>query len=163
MGVVNPTTMKTTPKLNTRLLALLGERLSRAAAPLPDPWLARFSLVALNPQPLPPGPPEELGAAIAADFIQMFRMADRFGLDQARILAAVEDLCPLPPKLPKLPWDWVIHLPIPVPRPNWHLDLLLGFAARLSVESFEGTRLGESVGKARDLSVKTVDAWAAKG
>src|SRR5437868_1618806 len=65
--------MNTTLPLNSRLLTLIGRRFPAAYdaiiprfGPSPDPWNSRLSHVALNPQPLPP---QELGAAIAAEFI----------------------------------------------------------------------------------------------
>ncbi len=152
--------------LNSRLLAIIGRRLPaiydavipRYYSPLPEPWNARMAAVALNPQPLPPGPPPDLlGAAIAAEFVHLARLADLFGHDQTRILAQLDDICPTYPKLPKFPGGWP-HIPEPVPHPNWFIDFYLGFAARLAAISHEGTRIGDTIEKAMERSMGAIES-----
>ena len=73
--------MKTTLTLDSRLLAIIGRRWPAIYDVIPRGPLSRFLEVALNPQPLPPDPPpNELGAALAAEFIRTAWLADRFGL-----------------------------------------------------------------------------------
>ena len=66
---------------------------------------------------------------------------------------------PTRPKKLKLP-PWWPPVPEPEPHPEWLIDFHLGFAARLAVISaeFEGTRLGESLNKAIDRSMETIDS-----
>ena len=71
--------MKTTLNLDSRLLAIIGRRFPAIYDVIPRGPLSRFLEVALNPQPLPPDPPpNELGAALAAEFIRTAWLADRF-------------------------------------------------------------------------------------
>jgi len=144
--------------IDRRLLVILGRRLPAIYDIIPRGPLSRFSEVALNPQPLSP---HELGAAIAADFVQTAWLADRFGLDLELAFNDLDDWCPTRPKWPKLPpwWGWV-PVPDPDPHPNWFIDFHLGFAARLAAVSveFEGTRLGESLDKAIERSLDAIES-----
>src|SRR4051812_44763105 len=69
-----------------RLLALIGKRLPAIFDVIPRgprglSLQDRVSAVALNPQPLPPGPPEHLGAALAQEFAHTAWVADRLGVN----------------------------------------------------------------------------------
>jgi hypothetical protein len=142
--------------IDRRLLAILGRRLPAIYDIIPRGPLSRFSEVALNPQPLPP---HELGAAIAAEFVNTAWHADRFGVDLGPVFDDLDDWCPTRPKTPKLPpWWW--RIPLPDPPPEWFIDFHLGFAARLAAVSveFEGTRLGESLDKAIGRSLDAIES-----
>jgi hypothetical protein len=144
--------------IDRRLLAILGRRLPAIYDVIPRGPLSRFSEVALNPQPLPP---HELGAAIAAEFVNTAWHADRFGVDLEPAFDELDDWCPTRPKWPKLPpWWWLIPVPEPDPHPNWFIDFHLGFAARVAAVSvvFEGTRLGESFDKAIERSLDAIES-----
>jgi hypothetical protein len=147
--------------IDRRLLAIIGRRLPAIYDVIPRGPLGRFSRfseVALNPQPLPP---HELGAAIAAEFVHTAWLADRFGLDLGRAFDDLDDWCPTRPKKLKLPPWWPpIPDPDPEPHPEWLSDLHLGFASRLAVISaeFEGTRLGESINKAIERSLESIES-----
>jgi hypothetical protein len=154
--------------LNSRLLAIIGRRvpaiydavIPRYYGPLPDPW-ARLAAVGLNPQPLPPDPPpDQLGAAIASEFVRTAWLSGLFGRDQGRVFAELDDWCPTRPKRPKLP-PWWPPIPEPEPHPDWYIDFHLGFIARLAAVSVEDTRLGESIDKAIDRSIKAIESAAA--
>ena len=139
--------------MNRYLLAIIGRR-----------WPALYDLIPrgpqrgfapdltaeaqLNPQPLPP---YVLGAALAAEFIHAAYFADRFGLDQRLVFSDLDDWCPTPPKLPKLPPWWPPRpWPDPEPRPGWFSEFHVGFAARLAAVSveFEGAGFSELLNKA---------------
>ena len=146
--------------IDRRLLAIIGRRLPAIYDVIPRGPLgrvSRFSEVALNPQPLPP---HELGAGIAAEFVHAVWLADRFGLDPGRAFEDLDDWCPTRPKKLKLPPWWGPPVPEPEPHPEWLIDFHLGFAARLAVisEEFEGTRLGESLNKAIERSMESIDS-----
>jgi hypothetical protein len=145
--------------INRRLLAIIGRRLPAIYDVIPRGPLSRlsqdrFSEVALNPQPLPP---QELGAAIAAELVHTAWLADRFGLDPGLALEDLDNWCPVGENKLKPPlwWPWI---PEPVPHPEWFIDFHLGFATRLAVAAveFEGTRLGESFDKAIERSVAAI-------
>lgn len=147
--------------INRRLLAIIGRRLPAIYDVIPRGPQGRFlqnrfSEVALNPQPLPP---QELGAAIAAEFIHAAWLADRFGLDQGIAFNDLDDWCPTRPKKLKLP-PWWPPIPEPDPQPDWFIHFHLGFAARLAVASVDSqnTRLGESFDKAVDRSIEAIEA-----
>jgi hypothetical protein len=150
--------------IDRQLLAILGRRLPAIYDIIPRGPLGRFAEVALNPQPLPP---HELGAAIAAEFINTAWHADRFGVDMGPAYDVPDDLCPRVPRWPKLPWWWRLPLP-PIPEPDphpewfieWFIDFHLGFAARLAAVSpeFEGTRLGESFDNAIQRSLDAIES-----
>jgi hypothetical protein len=145
--------------LDRRLLAIIGKRLPAIYDVIPhgpQGRVSRLSEVALNPQPLPP---HELGAAIAAEFVHAAWLADRFGLDLGRAFDDLDDWCPTRPKKLKLP-PWWPPFPEPEPHPEWHIDFHLGFAARLAAISsdFEGTRLGESLNKAIERSLESIES-----
>ena len=153
--------------IDRRLLEIIGRRLPAIYDVIPrGPQQGfsrdRFSEVMLNPQPLPP---HELGAAIAAEFIHVAWLADRFGLDQGKAFEDLDDWCPTRPRWPKWPaWWWWWRWPIPEPpHPNWYIDFNLGFAARLAAVAteFEGTPLAASLDKAIERSIKAIGA--AKG
>jgi hypothetical protein len=144
--------------IDRQLLAILGRRRPAIYDIIPRGPLSPVSEVALNPQPLPP---HELGAAIAAEFVNTAWHADRFGLDQGPVFDDLDDWCPTRPKWPKLPpwWGWV-PVPDPDPHPNWFIDFHLGFAARLAAVSVEveGTGLGESFDKAIERSLEAIES-----
>jgi hypothetical protein len=142
--------------INRRLLVIIGQRFPAIFDVIPRGPLSRFSEVALNPQPLPP---HELGAAIAAEFAHTAWLTDRFGLDLGLAFTDLDDWCPTVPKRPKLP-PWWPPIPEPDPHPEWFVDFHLGFAARLAAVSveFEGTRLGESLDKAIERSVASIES-----
>lgn len=156
--------MKTALTLDSRLLAIIGRRFPAIHdaviprfGPQPEPWVfGGLSRVALNPQPLPP---HELGAAVAAEFIRLAWLADRFGLDPARIQADLDDWCPTHPRWPKLPLWWP-PFPEPEPHPNWHIDFHLGFAARLAAVAQDSGRLGKLLDQAIDRSLSAIESAA---
>jgi hypothetical protein len=146
--------------IDRQLLAILGRRRPAIYDIIPRGPLGGFSEVALNPQPLPP---HELGAAIAAEFINIAWLADRFGVDTGPAFDVPDDWCPPTPKWPTLPWWWRWPrppIPEPDPPPEWFIDLHLGFAAQLAAVSveFEGTRLGESFDKAIERSLDAIES-----
>lgn len=148
--------------IDRRLLAIIGRRLPAIYDVIPRGPLGRVSRLseaALNPQPLPP---HELGAAIAAEFVHTAWLADRFGFDLGRAFDDLDDWCPTRPKKLKLP-PWWPPVPEPEPHPEWLIDFHLGFAARLAVilVEVEGTRLGESLNKALDRSLESIDSMNA--
>jgi hypothetical protein len=117
--------------INRRMLALLGARYPAIYDLIPRSpvgVVVQGQLSELSPQPLPP---LELGAALAAEFAQTAWQAERSGLDPARVFRDPEDWCPTPPRTPKLPPRWKLP-PEPQPRPEWYLDLHIGFAAGLA-------------------------------
>ncbi len=142
--------------INRRLLFILGRRLPVIYDIIPHGPLSRLSKVALNPQPLPP---HELGAAIAAEFVHNSWLMDRFGLDLGLAFNDLDDWCPTVPKQLTLP-PWWPPVPDPEPHPEWFIDFHLGFAARLAAASagFEGTRLGESLEKAIERSLASIES-----
>jgi len=91
------------------------------------------SAAELNPQPLPPHPAFQLGATLAAEFLQVAWTADRLGLETKRLMDDLDDWCPTPPRLPKFPWHWTGPIPEPEPDPRWLAALHTGFATRLAV------------------------------
>jgi hypothetical protein len=113
------------------------------------------SQLAHNFQPLPP---DAMGAAIASEFIQTARMANRFGLNQGVAFEDLDDWCPTTPKKFKLPPSWP-PIPEPEPHPEWFVDFHLGFAARLAAvaDKLEGDRLRESLDKAIDRSMNAIE------
>jgi hypothetical protein len=147
--------------ISRRLLAIIGQRLPAVYDVIPRGpqrffLQGRSSEVALNPQPLPP---HELGAAIAAEFAHNAWLADRFGLDMGLAFKDLDDWCPTGRQKLKLP-PWWRPIPEPEPHPEWLIDFHLGFAARLAAVSaeFEGSRLGESLGKAIERSLEVVES-----
>jgi hypothetical protein len=162
---------------NHRLLSIIGRRFPAIFDVIPrgpEGGLlgSRASWAALNPQPLPPLPPPELGAAIAAEFIQVSWLAQRLGVDWRSAAADLDDWCPTAPKKPKLPLGWPPHLgdlasvppgwpnPEPHPHPPWFVDFHVGFAARLAVAlpSVAGTPLESALSQAIDRSIKAIEA-----
>jgi hypothetical protein len=144
--------------INRRLLSIIGSRNPAIYdAIFPRGPQSHFSEVALNPQPLPP---HELGAAIAAEFIHIAWLADRFGLDQKVAFNELDDICPTYPKIPKFPGWWGKKPPPPPPRFEWFIDFHLGFAARLAAVSieFDGTQLGKSFDKAIERSLASIES-----
>jgi hypothetical protein len=144
--------------ISRQLLAIIGRRIPAIYDVIPRGPLGRIAQVALNPQPLPP---HELGAAVAAEFVHAAWHAERSGHNLGTVFDDLDDWCPTRPKWPKLPpWWGPFPDPEPEPHPNWHIDFHLGFASHLAAltERFEGTRLGEVVGKAIDRSVETIDS-----
>ena len=144
-----------TLNLDSRLLAIIGRRFPAIYDVIPRGPQGRLAAVALNPQPLPPA---ELGAALAAEFIQAAWFTERFGLDVGRVFEDLDDWCPTRPKRRfKLP-PWWPPIPDPDPHPNWFIDFHLGFAARLAVASLEDTRIGEAINKAIDRSLSAIES-----
>ena len=151
--------------IDRRLLSIIGKRIPASYDAIfphgPRIGLSsRVSEVALNPQPLPP---HELGAAIAAEFIQSMWLAERFGINHENVFDELDDWCPTRPALPKLPpwWPPVPDPdPGPEPHPEWFSAFHLGFAARIAAVSqeFEGTRAGEMLNKAVDRSLSSIES-----
>jgi hypothetical protein len=153
--------MKTTLALNSRLLAIIGRRLPSVYDVIPRGPQGRLSEVALNPQPLPP---HELGAAVAAEFVRAVWIADRFGQDLGRVFTDLDDWCPTYPKRFKLPPWWFPWPPIPDPEPHpeWSIDFHLGFVARLAAVSTDDKRIGESLNKAIERSISSIESAGKK-
>lgn len=158
-------------KLDRQLLSIIGRRLpaivgaqartSRAAF-----WRDRWSETALSPQPLPPEPPDLLGAAVAGEFIQTLWMAERFGAGSSAAFDVLDDWCPTVPKgFKRPPWWGPFPVPEPEPRPDWFVDYHIGFAARLAASSadFNGTAMGDLLAKAVDRSLAAISANGARG
>ena len=142
--------------MNRRLLALIGRRFPAIYDVIPRGPLGRLSLVALNPQPLPP---HELGAAVASEFIHAAWMAERLGLDPALAMRDLDDWCPTRPRKLKLP-PWWPPVPDPDPQPDWFADFHLGFAARIAVAlgDLEGTHMAASLDQALERSVAAIES-----
>lgn len=147
--------------INRQLLAIIGNRLPAVYDVIPRGPLGhfsqgRFSEVALNPQPLPP---QELGAAIASEFIHTAWLAERFGLDVGLAFQDLEDWCPTKPKKLMFPPSWG-PTPQPDPHPNWFTEFHLGFAARLASVSAQSKspRLQASLDKAIERSVASIES-----
>lgn len=151
--------MHSAPTLDSRLLAILGQHLRTAHharpqyGPLPDPWLRRGDgLAALNPQPLPP---IDIGALAATEFLRAAWLADRLGFDTKRLVADLDEWCPVPYRaIVKLP-PWLHPLPEPVPHPNWDIAFQLGFAMQLAGSALQPATLREL---AIDKSVRAIEA-----
>lgn len=144
--------------IDRRILAILGARLPAIFDIIPR---GPLSLVALNPQPLPP---HELGAAVAAEFARTVWQADRFGLDPATAFSDLDDWCPTRPRPPKLP-PWWGPFPGLGPHPEpWseerHADFHIGFASRLAWASsqIDSPALRESFDKAIERSIEAIDS-----
>jgi hypothetical protein len=142
-----------------RLLALIGRRLPAIFDVIPRGPQGLFlqdrvSAVALNPQPLPPGPPELVGAALAQEFAHMAFVADRLGLNWKTLSQDLDDWCPTQPRKIKWPIHWP-PVPEPDPHPNWFAELHLGFAAKLSAISadYPGTPLAATLDRAVNRSI----------
>jgi hypothetical protein len=141
--------------IDRRLLAIIGRRLPAIYDVIPrGPQNHFLEEIALNPQPLPP---LELGTAIAAEFIRTAWFAHRFGLELEVAYEDLDDICPLPPKLPKFPHHWP---PFHIPEPDleWFTDFHLGFLTRVAIAAveFEDTHLGELLNKAIERSVGSI-------
>jgi hypothetical protein len=74
--------------INHRLLAIIGQRLPAIFDVIPRGPLKSLSAVALNPQPLPP---QELGAAMASEFVQNVWLTMRSGQDPSIAFDDLED------------------------------------------------------------------------
>jgi hypothetical protein len=142
--------------INRRLLAIIGQRLPAIFDIIPRGSLRSLSTFSLNPQPLPP---QELGAAIASEFMQSVWLTMRSGQDPAIALGDLEDWCPTYPKLPKWP-IWWLPIPEPEPHPEWSVDFHLGFAARLAAITAVQNDLPitEILNKAIDRSVGSIES-----
>ena len=145
--------------IDRRILAILGARHPAIFDVIPR---GPLSLVALNPQPLPP---HELGAAIAAEFARTAWQADRFGLDPAIAFTDLDDWCPTRPKPPKLPPWWGPFpgsgpSPDPWMDPGWHADFHIGFASRLAwaANQIDSPVLRESFDRAIERSIEAIDS-----
>ncbi|ESY64747.1 hypothetical protein NKI77_25675 [Mesorhizobium opportunistum] len=143
-------------QLNKKLLAIIGRRIPAIYDVIPRGPQGRLAQIALNPQPLPP---HELGAAIADEFVRHAWIAERGGQDMKGVLSDLDDWCPTPPKLPKLP-PWWGPFPEPEPRPEWFVDYHLGFAARLSVIEGQsaGSRLDKTLNQGIDRSLSAIES-----
>ena len=149
--------------IDSRLLALIGRRLPAIFDVIPRGPQAlaglqeRLAAVALNPQPLPPHPPEYLGAALAQEFAHMAWVADRLGLSWKTVAQDLDDWCPTQPRKIKLPVGWP-PIPEPEPHPNWLAELHLGFAAKLAAISAEhvGSGLAATLDRAVSRSVDAI-------
>lgn len=121
-------------------------------------WDYRHAETMLNPQPLPPEPPDQLGAAVAAEFAHLAWLADRLGIDVSRAFADLEEWCPTRPRWPKLPPGWWRRWPVPEPRPNWLAEYHLGFAARLAAiaADYTGTGFAKSLDPVIERSGKAI-------
>lgn len=118
--------------ISRQLLEIMGRRYPAIYDfVIPRGPISRFSEVALNPHLLPP---DELGAAIAIEFIYTGWLTERFGLEIDRLSDDLENWCPTPPALPQLP-PWRPPLPEPDPELEWSIAFHLGFAARLAERS----------------------------
>jgi hypothetical protein len=139
--------------IDRRLLAILGRRTPAIYDVIPRGPLSK---VALNPQPLPP---HEVGAAIAAEFVQSAWLGERFGLDPSLAFNVLDDWCPTAPRPPKRP-PWWPPISDPELRRDSFIDFHLGFAARLSFISTEhvGTRLGELINRAIERSIVAIES-----
>lgn len=142
--------------INRQLLAIIGQRLPAVFDVIPHGPQRSLSAVTLNPQPLPP---HELGAAIAAEFLQSLWLAKRSGQDLAIAIGDLEDWCPTYPKLPKWP-IWWYPIPEPEPRPEWSVDFHVGFAARLAAiaATHNSLPMNEILNKAIDRSVLSIES-----
>jgi hypothetical protein len=147
--------------INRKLLAIIGRRIPAIYDVIPrGPQGAtlgsHYSAVALNPQPLPP---HELGAKVASELVRMAWLADRFGIERSDVLKELDDWCPTQPKKLKLP-PGSGPIPEPEPHPDWFTDYQIGFVTRASMASaeFDGTRLGEYLGKAIDRTVAAMES-----
>jgi hypothetical protein len=99
---------------------IVNERFEMLTGPRPEPWQngqrallwARWSLAALNPQPLPPLPAMLIEALVSrAELLADIGQAiDKPGMGSDFIRAMVEDLCPPPRKIPipPRPYELVI-------------------------------------------------------
>lgn len=152
--------------LTTSALTLIGRRHPAIFDLLGNPYGpftgSRGAEVFLNPQPLPPGPPDGMrtgfhaGAALVQLAFTAHHLHVGFDID-------VDDWCPTPPRRPKLP-PW----PGPRPRPwrfevvdeSWGVDYVLGLAGSLEVsasvwEGFAGADvLGGVHGRALEIGAK---------
>lgn len=146
--------MKTNLLLNKNLLGIIGRRFPAIYDLIRIGPENRYSIAALNPQPLPP---HEIGIALAAEFIRGAFLADRLGIDPGRLFADLDDWCPTKPGRLKLP-PWWPPIPEPDPHPNWFVDLHLGFASRLAAVEGAGARLGKLIDKAIDRSLSAIDS-----
>jgi len=163
-------------EINHRLLSLIGRRFPAIFDLTPHGPEAgllgsRSSWAALNPQPLPPLPPAELGATVAGDFIQVSWLTQRLGVAWKSATADLDDWCPTVPKKPKLPPGWPPlqgdlasvppGWPNPEPHPHkpWFVDFHVGFAARLAVAlpSVAGTPLESAFLEAIDRSIRAIE------
>jgi len=151
-----------------RLLALIGRRLPAIFDVIPRgpqglSLQDRVSAVALNPQPLPPGPPELVGAALAQEFAHMAFVSDRLGLAWKSMSQDLDDWCPTQPRKIKFPIHWP-PLPEPDPHPNWFAELHLGFAAKLSAISadYAGTPLAATLDRAVNRSIDALSQLRAQ-
>jgi len=141
--------------IDRRLLTIIGRRFPAIYDVIPrGPW-SYYSASSLDPQPLPP---QELGAALAAEYVYTASLADRFGIELTAVMEALDDLCPPYPKLPKRPPGWP-PIPDPGPPPEWLPEFHLGFAARLAflTNDVKGTPLAKSFDRAIERSLESIE------
>jgi hypothetical protein len=85
----------------------------------------------LNPQPLPPGPPPETyGAVVGRELVKLAWQAEKLGQPVMPLADWEDDPCPTYPKKPTLP-PWLP--PVPDPNPAWLTGYHLGLACALAV------------------------------
>jgi hypothetical protein len=147
-------------KLSRKLLSIIGRR-NPAIYDAEFPHGPVVNVAALNPQPLPP---EELGAALAAEFTRAAWFSTRMGLDAGKLFLDLDDWCPtgrIRIKLP--PWWCPCPPPEPEPHPDWLAGLHLGFASSLAVmtESVSDDALAGVMNKAIDRSMGAVETFSA--
>ena len=99
----------------------------------------------LNPQPLPPGPPPETyGAVVGRELVKLQWQAEKLGQEVQPLADWEDDPCPTYPHAPKLP-PWLP--PVHDPNPAWLEGYYLGLACALAVGG-AGTRESAFTGAA---------------
>ena len=85
----------------------------------------------LNPQPLPPGPPPETyGAVVGRELVKLHWQSEKLGQAIKPLADWEDDPCPTYPGKPALP-PWLP--PVPDPNPAWLDGYYLGLACALAV------------------------------
>ncbi|OZB87671.1 MAG: hypothetical protein B7X41_12205 [Microbacterium sp. 14-71-5] len=101
-------------------------------------YRSRFDQVALNPQPLPPGPPEALvtGVRAAAELVRLAFTAHQLGV---AFDADPDDWCGTPPHVP-IPWPYPPITQDPDPHPWLVYNLGVALGLELSASVWSGLR-----------------------
>ena len=88
-----------------------------------------------------------------------WRRSGASGSERSDVLKELDDWCPTQPKKIKLP-PGSGPIPEPEPHPDWFTDYQIGFVTRAAMASaeFDGTRLGEYLGKAIDRTVAAMES-----
>jgi hypothetical protein len=148
-------------KLSRKLLSIIGRR-NPAVFDAVFPHGPAVKVAALNPQPIPP---QELGAALAAEFTRAAWFSSRMGLDAGKLFTDLDDWCPLGrPKIKLVLWPWWWPIPPePEPGPDWLAGLHLGFASSLAVmaENISDEALTGVINKAIDRSMGALETLTA--